>query len=256
MWSREILKSNAKIAIRGKKFWVAFLLVAAYELLPAIVGYVSGYDKINSDFINAFIRRTPMPNMTQAIGFNFLYLIISILILTPIFVGLRGFFVRNHFDAGKPSDFLMAFRGGYGNVVLASFVTNLFISLWSLLLLVPGIIKTFEYYMVPFLLSDNPKLSGKRAREISRKMTDGEKGAIIVLLLSFIGWFLLLLLVGAFFDFWLFVSPLMNTIGQIVVRVGNVMIMVYVYATFAELYLFLRDRAIQTGMVQPEELGL
>lgn len=256
MWSSEILKSNAKIAIRGKKYWVAFLLVAAFELLPDLLEYISGYEKFNNDLITAFIRRTPMPDLGQAVGYNVTYLLINILILTPIFVGLRGFFVRNHFDAGKPSDFLMAFRGGYGNVVLASFVTNLFIGLWSLLLLIPGIIKSFEYIMVPFLLSDNPTLSGKRAREISRKMTDGEKSAIFVLFLTFLGWFFLLLLVGAFFDLWLFVSPVMNTIGQIVVRLGNVMIMVYVYATFAELYLFLRDRAIQTGMVQPEELGL
>lgn len=256
MWSREILKSNAKTAIRGKKFWVAFLILAVFELVPDLLWYVIGYEKINDEFINAIIYRTPMPDLGQALGYNLTYLLINILILTPIFVGVRGFFVRNRFNAGKPSDVFMAFRGGYGNIVLVSFVTNLFIGLWSLLLLIPGIIKTFEYIMVPFLLSDNPRLSGKRAREISRKMTDGEKSAIFVLFLSFIGWFILLLLVGVFFDFWLFVSPVMNTIGQIVARVGNVMIMVYVYAAFAELYLFLRDRAIQTGMVQPEELGL
>ena len=123
MWSREILKSNAKTAIRGKKFWVAFLILAVFELVPDLLWYVIGYEKINDEFINAIIYRTPMPDLGQALGYNLTYLLINILILTPIFVGVRGFFVRNHFDAGKPSDMFLAFRGGYGYVVLASFVT-------------------------------------------------------------------------------------------------------------------------------------
>ncbi len=45
--------------------------------------------------------------------------------------------------------------------------------------------------MVPFILSDNPSMPGSRARQISRMMTNGEKGAIFVLYLSFLGWYLL-----------------------------------------------------------------
>jgi uncharacterized membrane protein len=60
-----------------------------------------------------------------------------------------------------------------------------------MLFVIPGIIKSLQYCMVPFLLSDNPHMSGSRARQLSRMMTDGEKGAIFVLYLSFIGWFFL-----------------------------------------------------------------
>ena len=115
------------------------------------------------------------------------------------------------------------------------FVTELFIFLWSLLLLIPGIYKTYQYYMVPYILSDNPNIPGARARSISRAMTDGEKLNIFLLELSFIGWYLL---------------------GGLCLGIGVFFVNPYYEATKAELYIYLRDRAIQTGMVQPEELGL
>lgn len=250
------MKSNAKAAIRGKKFWIAFLLLAVLVVLPAVLEKVSGYEKINDDLTNAILYHSPMPDFGLVMGYNLGFVLLSLLVLVPLLVGLNGFFVRNRFDAGKPSDLLLAFRGGYGNVVITSFITNLFIILWSLLLIVPGIIKGIQYSMVPFLLSDNPKLSGKRAREISRKMTDGEKGSIFVLSLSFIGWFLLPVLVSFLLTFMALATPGMDIISYVIAQAGTLMVLVYYYATFAELYIFLRDRAIQTGMVQPEELGL
>jgi uncharacterized membrane protein len=256
MWSRAIIKSNAKAAISGKKYWIAFLLVAVLILVPVVLEKVSGYEKINNDLANAITYGTAMPDSSLVLGYNLGFFLLSLLVITPLMVGLCGFFVRNRFDAGKPSDLFLAFRGGYGNVILVSFVTSLFIGLWSLLLIVPGIIKGVQYSMVPFLLSDYPGLSGKRAREISRKMTDGEKSSIFVLILSFIGWFLLPALVAILITFFALTTPGLDIISQIIVQAGTIMVMVYFYATFAELYIFLRDRAIQTGMVQPEELGL
>jgi len=66
-------------------------------------------------------------------------------------------------------------------------------------------------------------------------MTNGEKGAIFVLILSFLGWFLL---------------------GAICFGVGILFVIPYYNATMSELYVFLRDRAIQTGQLNPAELGL
>lgn len=123
----------------------------------------------------------------------------------------------------------------YLNGVGTMFVTNLFVFLWSLLLIIPGIIKSFEYVMVPYLLADNPSLPGSRAREISRMLTNGEKWNIFVLELSFLGWCLL---------------------GLLCFAVGIFFVVPYFNATLAELYIYLRDRAIQTNMLNPAELGL
>lgn len=79
----------------------------------------------------------------------------------------------------------------FGNVFGAMFMTNLFIGLWSLLLVIPGIYKAFSWAMVQYILADNPKMSGTEARALSEQMMDGHKMEYFVLLLSFLGWELL-----------------------------------------------------------------
>lgn len=71
---------------------------------------------------------------------------------------------------------------------------RIFISLWSLLLVVPGIIKTFSYSMAEFIMADHPEITSKQALDASRKLMDGKKGKYFLLQLSFIGWELLSIL--------------------------------------------------------------
>ena len=68
------------------------------------------------------------------------------------------------------------------------FLKGLFQGLWSLLFVIPGIIKSYEYRMIPYILSENPNISRKRAFEISKQMMKGNKWDTFVLDLSFIGW--------------------------------------------------------------------
>ena len=68
------------------------------------------------------------------------------------------------------------------------FLRDLFIGLWSLLFIIPGIIKSYEYRMVAYILADQPELTRKEAFELSRKMMNGNKWNAFVLDLSFIGW--------------------------------------------------------------------
>ncbi len=63
--------------------------------------------------------------------------------------------------------------------------------LWTLLLIVPGIIKGLSYSMTVFVLADNPELSNNEAIEKSMTMMDGKKMKLFMLLLSFLGWILL-----------------------------------------------------------------
>ncbi|WP_283609930.1 DUF975 family protein [Faecalispora anaeroviscerum] len=252
MWSREIIKSNAKAAIRGGKYWTAFLVSAIIMVVPSLLEWVTGYGEVNDKWAAGMQSGVHEIETSVFMGYNLGFVLLNIFILLPLIVGVYGFFVRNRFDAGKLSDVTLGFRNGYGNVVLTSFVTNLFIGLWALLLIIPGIYKTLQYVMVPFLLSDNPRLSGRRVRQISRLMTDGEKGAILVLSLSFIGWFLIPIALSMLLE----MARASDLIQDIVITLGFALVMPYYYATIAELYIYLRDRAIQTGMVQPGELNL
>ena len=105
-------------------------------------------------------------------------IVYSIFVAFPIVIGMARFFVQNHFGVTQFETTFSGFRQNYFNGVGAMFVTDLFIGLWTLLFIIPGIIKGLEYSLVPFILADNPSMPGSRAREISRIM---ELGAIVCL---------------------------------------------------------------------------
>ena len=71
------------------------------------------------------------------------------------------------------------------------FFTGLFTFLWSLLLVIPGIIKMYSYSMSLYILAEHPDMPALEAIERSKKMMDGHKMELFVLRLSFIGWYLL-----------------------------------------------------------------
>jgi len=237
MWDRAILKSNAKLALRGR-YWTAFaaslvamILTGGYSMFTwrYNISYQQTVRDPNVNF-EALMAQSGLINLLAMIG-----IVYSIFVAFPIVIGMARFFVQNHFGVTQFETTFSGFRQNYFNGVGAMFVTDLFIGLWTLLFIIPGIIKGLEYSLVPFILADNPSMPGSRAREISRIMTNGEKGSIFVLYLSFIGWFLL---------------------GSLCLGVGILFVNPYFQATLAELYIFLRDRAIQTNQVNPAELGL
>ena len=67
----------------------------------------------------------------------------------------------------------------------------IYVILWTLLLIIPGIIKALSYSMTPFILQDDPSISGNAAIEKSMRMMDGHKMDLFWLFLSFIGWIIL-----------------------------------------------------------------
>lgn len=172
----------------------------------------------------------------------------SVFLTNPIQVGYRRFFMLNRSSQGKFVDLFSAFCPKYMNIVKGMLTTNLIIFGWSLLFIIPGIIKSYQYFFVPFILCENPEISGERAREISKNMTDGYKFKIFVLGLSFIGWELLafLLSIPAALATCCFMG-----IGASLVYVplGG-----YVSATYAELYEERREYALCINIASSTEL--
>lgn len=74
---------------------------------------------------------------------------------------------------------------------LQYFLRNLYVILWSLLFIIPGIIKSFSYAMTPFILADHPQMTAKEAIRCSTELMDGHKGELFLLGLTFLGWDLL-----------------------------------------------------------------
>lgn len=115
----------------------------------------------------------------------------SVFLLNPLLVGGRKFFMENHRDKGMIGEFGHAFSTNYKNITLTMFLMKLYIALWTLLFIIPGIIKNYEYRMIPYLLADNPDIDRNDAFLISKEMMRGNKWNAFVLDLSFIGWYLL-----------------------------------------------------------------
>lgn len=97
---------------------------------------------------------------------------------------------------------------------------NIYLLLWTLLFVIPGIMKSYEYRMVPYILSENPHIDLSDAIKISKEMTSNEKWEIFVLDLSFIGWYLL---------------------GALFFGLGGIFVTPYHEATVAKLYEYYRE---------------
>ncbi len=89
-----------------------------------------------------------------------------------------------------------------------TFLEGLFIFLWSLLLIVPGIIKSYSYAMAIYILAENKGMSALEAINKSKKMMDGHKMDLFVLQLSFLGWALLVIVTLGIAAIW--VAPYMH----------------------------------------------
>lgn len=115
----------------------------------------------------------------------------SVFIINPIITGGYRFFNRSLVMNTPINEFLFAFKASYLNIVKIMFLKKLYTFLWSLLFIVPGIIKSYEYYLVPYIIGDNPDIEAEEAFRISRELMYGNKMDTFILDLSFIGWYIL-----------------------------------------------------------------
>lgn len=141
---------------------------------------------------------TILPQFLNADKDNFVMLILPTLLglaLIPLSWGFEVFFLS---FARNQEPALSSIFSGYGSRVykiwLTMFLVGLYQLLWFLLLIVPGIIKTFSYAMTPYILKEYPELAPVDAIHRSRVMMDGHKMKLFLLYLSFLGWGLLALL--------------------------------------------------------------
>jgi uncharacterized membrane protein len=150
------------------------------------------------------------------IAFLLYYIIVSFLSTTGV-----GSFVTGLITVGYISFFTNLLRGNkltiegslaaitenVGTKFVATLLVMLYTFLWSLLFIIPGIIKSYSYAMTSYILLDRPELSATDALKESEKMMDGHKMDLFILDLSFIGWILLTALTCGILTF--YVEPYM-----------------------------------------------
>ena len=116
---------------------------------------------------------------------------VSVFLINPLEVGTNRFFVQNLKLDANLREICFAFDHNYLNCVKILFFRDLYVFLWSLLFIIPGIIKAYEYRMVPYILGDNPNIDREEAFALSNMLMQGNKGKAFVLDLSFLGWYIL-----------------------------------------------------------------
>ena len=234
MWNRAELKMRGNMAF--KKNYVSAVVVA---LLMGIFGTVSGESSARRVSENSDIYSGNLFNVGMITGLlaGIATVVILIVLVAKVFVGnllkMGGyrFFILNQTAQPGIGTLLDGFRSGhYVNIVLTMFLRDLFTALWSLLLVVPGIVKHYEYLMVPYIIAENPAMDYKEAFQISKQMMDGEKMEAFIMDLSFLGWYLLSAV----------------TCGLLAIFYVNP----YLQASFAEMYTFNKQKAYQEGYIR------
>lgn len=125
--------------------------------------------------------------------FIFLAVILTadVFLINPFDVGGKRFMRKSIEDVAQVKEIAFAYDHSYKNVVKVMFFRDLYILLWALLFIIPGIVKMYQYLMVPYLLSEYPDMEYHEALARSRDMMAGNKWKAFVLGLSFILWDLL-----------------------------------------------------------------
>ena len=186
MWNRKELKVIGKTALK-RNYWKSVLVSAVSAGVIGGAGFCSSSAQNGADIT--------FDSTWAIIGTAVIaILILAIVILTfellvnPFEVGVNKFRLNALRDKGNVSDMGTGFDISYQRNVKVLFFRDLYIMLWLLLFIIPGIVKIYEYRMIPYLLADNPNMSKQEAFRNSKAMMKGNKWRAFVLDLSFILW--------------------------------------------------------------------
>ena len=116
------------------------------------------------------------------------------LALLPMQWGYYVYFLAKTRQQKADIDYLFIGYKDFGRIFGTLFLQSIYTCLWTLLLIIPGIVKAFSYAMTPYVLRDEPELSYDAAITRSSQLMRGHKAELFFLYLSFIGWALLCLL--------------------------------------------------------------
>ena len=177
MISRAAIKANAKAQLGNNLFCNIWLMALVVSLVYSIIIGAAG--------------------MTYA-G--------VIILMGPMGIGLASVFMslaRGFGEVKLEQMFTRGFSEQFGRNLLLGFLRGLFTALWSMLFVVPGIVKHYSYSMSFYVAADHPEYTWNQCMDESKRMTAGHKGELFVLDLSFIGWSLLCSLTLGILSIWI-----------------------------------------------------
>lgn len=204
-------RSRARAALKGK-YWGAFVACLIIGLIASIGSGATTMMNSLSEILELVQQEGVEMDEIMTMGMaviggaaitsGIIGFILSLLVNNPLTIGSCHYFINNANGKATLGDILRGFKASYGRNILVMFLIGLKTTLWTLLFVIPGVIKSFEYAIIPYLLADNPEMTNKEAFATARKLMMGNKWRLFKLGFSFIGWFLLCILtlgIGVFF---------------------------------------------------------
>lgn len=214
-------RARAREALKGKYGYAI--------LVTLIAGLVVGLPSLLSTFVQELSDKS-----TAGSSLAFVISIAGVLFVTyPFTVGLTRFFVKSISEKRDVNDLVFSYKSGLSRVVITMLLETIYVFLWSLLFIIPGIVKSYSYFMVEYLLAENPTLETSRIFEISKQAMDGYKMRAFLLGLSFIGYIIL---------------------SVITFGIGFIFLSPYMDMTMAVFYEDVKQSAIERGIISEEEL--
>lgn len=200
MWNRSELKSKAKVGV-NRNYWKTVLVALLSALTVGGIGaaghFGSAFGSAESTSaltpeLQAFLESLPPAFWVFLSVFAVIVVAFAVFaaiaLVNPFSVGIYKYSLNAVRGEGNISDLGNGFDTSYKRNVKVMFFYDLYITLWSMLFVIPGIIKIYEYRMIPYILADNPEMDKKEVFAMSKAMMKGNKWRAFVLDLSFILW--------------------------------------------------------------------
>ena len=166
--TRQQMKAMAKAQLGNQIFGNTWLIAVVVVVIQTAISYL----------VNA------VPGIGQ---------IASLLLAGPVSFGVAAMFLKQTRTGEKMDigDIFNGFRDDFSNTFLIGLMTFVFTFLWSLLFVIPGIVKSYSYSMAMYVKVDHPDYDWKQCIDESQRMMQGHKGELFVLDLSFLGWMII-----------------------------------------------------------------
>ena len=192
--------------------------------------------EIFSEFSTTTANTDPLTELLLMIISIVISVVLTVFVGNQILVGARRFFLK--YRKNHPVEIGEIFKSytdkTYLNVAKVTFIKDISIFGWTLLCIVPGVIKSYEYAAVEYILAVNPTMEYSKALNLSSRIMNGHKLELFELHISFIGWQILSLFTCNLLSF-LYVQP-------------------YMLITDAEFFAYVRELAIFNGVISYNDI--
>ena len=238
MFERKKYKKFALTQLSGR--WTVVVLVTlCISILSFIISLPDTMSLIHSGYFSAIlsgdIERLNSAVELYANSASYLVSLIILIVNAILLLASLNVYIKMS-RSPEPVSFGVFIEGlnDWARAILAILWQTLWIFLWTMLFVIPGIIKSFSYSQMFYIIAEYKEVSVTKAMRISMEITKGHKWDIFVMYLSFIGW---------------------DILCSLSLGIGNLWLVPYKNMTYTNAYHAMLKEAIESGRIKPEDLA-